>query len=381
MSLSWYTPNYYMSSQYLNAGQSILNLTSNESYYQCDACYQSVNCVDPISNKQQVQFDTILIYLIIYSIELCLSFLNNLLSLNVFLGNKRVRRTNIGVYLTIYSIISIGGNALLVIDQYVQYFKLYPFANNVELSETFHCFLEKSGRQVTLFVCLWLNVLVAFEHGLIICFNFKMNATRWRSVVTLLFVFCVAAATSITMLIYRCEWNVPHKTLKVRLTSDWFYAAAFLAGLVYVLATLLVQSSFASRISQFGTTQQSKTKIFFELLKKHLFVFIPPITCLLCVIPYQIWFSLKGPTQTYFQCGISTVEYSFKVIVHTLPTIPTVITWFIFVHPSKVYMTEFYTETWVGRMWMRRAALTGFKLAQRSSQMTDKSDLKIIIIN
>jgi hypothetical protein len=338
-----------MSSQYSNGGQFGLNQTSNGSYYQCDPCHQGVNCADRIPNKQQIQFNTDYVYLIIYCTTLCLSLLNNLLSLEVFQSSKRIRRTNIGVYLTLYSVISIIGSVLLVVDQSMQYFKPYPFASNDKLSETFHCVLEKTGDQVTLFLCVWLSALIALERGLIICLSFKMNATRWRSVVTLLLVFCVAAVTSTTMVIYRCEWEVPHKTPKARITSRWFYTATFLAGAVYVLATLLVLVSFALRIYYFGTTQESKTKTFLKLLRKHLFIFIPPCVCLLCIIPYQIWYSLKLPNNTYLQCGISTVEYIFKIMIQKLPGIPTVITWLIFVYPSNVYVTEFYMETWSGR--------------------------------
>jgi hypothetical protein len=339
-----------MSSQCLNGGQLILSQYSNTSYCQCNPCFQGVNCADRIPSKRQLQFNTDYVYLIIYLTELCLSLLNNLLSLEVFLGCERVRRTNSGVYLILYSIISITGSVLLVVDQLVQYFKPYPFANNQQLSETFHCFFKKSGEQVTAFLCGSLGALVAFERCLIICFNFKMNATRWRSVVTLLLIFSFTVVTSITMLIYRCEWNVPnHKTPRARITSRWFYTAGFLAGFIYVLGTSLVLINFVLHIYHYGTTQESRKKIFFKLLRKHLFIFIPPITYLLCIIPYQIWYPLRLFQQAYLYCGISTVEYIFKVIVEALSGFPTVITWLIFVYPSNVYMTEFYTNTWSGR--------------------------------
>ena len=149
--------------------------------------------------------------LIVYLIHLCLSLPNNLLSLAVFQGSKRIRRTSIGVYLTIYSIIAIVGNVILVVGQSVRYLKPYHFANNQELSDTFYCFLEKCGFQITALFCLWLSALVAFERGLIICFNFKMKATRWRSIIMLLFVLCVTVVTSVAWLIYRCKWNMPHQ--------------------------------------------------------------------------------------------------------------------------------------------------------------------------
>ncbi|CAF1442081.1 unnamed protein product, partial [Adineta steineri] len=95
------------------------------------------------------------------------------------------------------------GTISLVIGQAVQYLKPYPFANNEELLETFHCFLEKSGYQITALLCLWLSALIALERGLITGFGFKMNATRWRSFVTLLLIFCIAGVTSVPWLFYR----------------------------------------------------------------------------------------------------------------------------------------------------------------------------------
>ena len=340
-----------MSSLCLNDGQLILDQSSNHSYCQCNSCFHGVNCAELIPNKQQVQFNTDYVWLIIYLTALCLSILNNLFSLEVFLGCKSVSRTNTGVYLVLYSITSIIGSTLLAVDQYVQYTKPYPFTDNQQLSETFHCFLRKSGDQVTLFICLWLSALVALENSLIICLYFKKNATRWRSVITLVLFFCIATPISITMLVYRCEWNVPHKTQKARATSRLFYTVTFLAGVVYTLATLLVLVSCASYRYHCGiVVQQSKQRIFAKLLREHWFVFIPPIIYLLGIIPYQIWYPLKGPRQKFLQCGISTTEYTFKVIIQALPSIPTVITWLIFVYPSKVYMTEFYKNTLSGRL-------------------------------
>jgi hypothetical protein len=370
---------YQMLSQCLN-GQFIVNQTLNISYCVCNPCYQGLYCADLIPNKPQMQFGTNYIYLIICLAGLCLSLLNNLLSLDVFLSS-RIRRTNIGVYLIVGAIVFIAGSALLVIDRSIQYFKPYPFTNNIELSEKYHCFLEKSGGQITLFLCLWLSALVALERGLITTLDFKMNATRWRSVVTLLFLTCFTAATTITMLIYRCEYHAPHNKRQTRITSRMFYASAFIAGCIYVLATLLVLVSFALRISTCSTTHESQTEIFRRLLRKHLFIFIPSITYILCICPYQIWYSLKRPEQAFFQCEISTVEYSFKIAIQALTDLPTVITWLVFVYPSNVYMTEFYTATWSGKHARHLLVFFNEKFKKRTNQTLEKKQFWFVDVS
>jgi hypothetical protein len=291
---------------------------------------------------------------------LLLSVVNNVLSLYVFQRCKRLRRTNIGVYLTVYATISIIGSVLLVVGQAIQYFQPYPFANNAQLSETFYCYVKRSGEQVTGFLCLSLGALVAIEHGLILYFNCRMTATRRRSVIACLLVFVIVATTSIPMLIFRCELKESHTSLWDRITSRWFYTAGFLAGIIYFIAIVLILVSFALRIHVYGTTQQSKKKMFFKLVSNHLFVFIPPVIYLLCLIPYQIWYLIKRGEQAFFYCGISAVEYTFKIMAQALSDVPAVITWLIFVYPSNVYMTEFYTETWLGKHAKQTLISLGF---------------------
>lgn len=38
-----------------------------------------------------------------------------------------------------------------------------------------------------------------------------------------------------------------------------------------------------------------------------------------------------------------------QILIELFPTVPTVITWLLFVYPSRVYMTEFYLNTWSGQ--------------------------------
>ncbi|UJR19687.1 hypothetical protein I4U23_022821 [Adineta vaga] len=347
-----------MALQCLNGGRLIFNQTSNKSYCECNSCYEGIQCEEKDLTNSKIEFNLDKDRLIVYSIYLCLSLVNNLLSLTIFQGSKRIRRTNIGIYLIIYSCISLIGSILLVVGQSVQYFKPHPFANNEELSEVFYCFLEKSGYQITALLCLWLSALVALERSLIISFNFKMNATRRRSIVILVPFFCFTAIIGILFLFYRCVATTPDTEPYQRLTSGWIYTAAGLGGLIYFLATIFILISFSSHVYHYGTGGKSKKKIFFILLKKHLFIFIPSIVYVLCVVPYQIWFMFRSPRQAYFGCGISTAEYYYKIILQTLPNIPTIVTWCIFVYPSNVHMTEFYTNTWIGkrlamcRIWM-----------------------------
>ena len=68
----------------------------------------------------------------------------------------------------------------------------------------------------------------------------------------------------------------------------------------------------------------------------------------LCYPPFNS-IAKHDRTRSYYFCGISLPEYIIRVLIRSLVGAPFVITWLLFVYPSRVYMTEFYTNTWCGQ--------------------------------
>ncbi|CAF0939961.1 unnamed protein product [Adineta steineri] len=133
----------------------------------------------------------------------------------------------------------------------------------------------------------------------------------------------------------------------VREVFSWFYITGGIA--VYVLATLLMLISFARRIRRYGMENSSYIKTFLKLLWTHLFVFVPPAVYGISQIPYGVILHTKDPKESYLDIDKPTEEYIIKVSAEVLTRVPVVITWLLFVYPSKVYMTEFYLNTWSGQ--------------------------------
>jgi hypothetical protein len=159
--------------------------------------------------------------------------------------------------------------------------------------------------------------------------------------------FAVAGGSATPMILYKCDWeNIPNLQT-VRGFYGWFYTISGIT--LYVVATLFVLISFARRIRRYGTENGSFIKTFLKLLYTHLFIFIPPIAYGVGYLPYAIIDLVKNPKYSYYQCGISTVEFIVKVLIDRLLSISIIVTWLLFVYPSKVYMTEFYLNTWSGQ--------------------------------
>jgi hypothetical protein len=174
-----------------------------------------------------------------------------------------------------------------------------------------------------------------------------MNARRWRSLLTTTVIFVIAAGSVTPMLLYKCGWNDKPSLKIARGFFVWFYISGGI--LIYVLATLLILISFTRRIRRYGMENGSFIRTFLKLLYTHLFIFVPPIAYAVGYTPFTIVHQRRNPGQAYFQCGISTEEYIIKILIEILQGVSFVITWLLFVYPSKVYMAEFYRNTWSGQ--------------------------------
>ena len=334
------------SSKCLNDGICVVNKSFNSTFCQCDLCHEGSLCETFI--RKQTQYDTAYIYLILFITGLCLSVLNNTACLELFIGCKRIRQTNYGIYLIIYSILSLVANILLVTDAAINY---YPnqLTNDSVAHGVFSCLVATVGYNMFVYLGLWFSSFVAFEHSLLIYFGCRINVTRWRSVVTVIVTFAIAIGTSTPLVVYNCDWGKIPKLKTARGFITWFYITV--AIVVYVVANIIILISFTRHIRIHGLENNSFIITFLKLLYRHLFIFIPPIAYAVCYIPYTIVINTKNnmfPKRSYYQCGISIGEYIVKVLLEILTGIPFVVTWLLFVYPSKVYLTEFYTNTYSG---------------------------------
>ncbi|CAM4918625.1 unnamed protein product [Rotaria socialis] len=333
----------------LNNGQCAVDTILNTTYCECASCYGGSVCEHTISSQSQI--DTIYVYLIVSIIGLFVSLLNNILGLELFIGCSRVRRTNCGIYLIVYSIVSILSSILFAVNQSVKYYLDKIPKSDLSHYPAYQCYFAKIGYNTLVYVCIWLSACIAVERGLIVSWNSKTNATRWRSICTIIFLSAVACGSITPMIIYKCDWDNIPSLQTMRLILVWFSTVAGLS--TYVLAILLILISFARRIRRYGTENGSFIKTYLKLFYSHLFIFIPPIAYAVGYIPYTIVNNTQDTNQLYFQCGISMVEFIVKVLIESLQGVPPVLTWLLFIYPSKVYMTEYYMNTWSGQRLAR----------------------------
>lgn len=328
-----------------NNSTCVFNMALNKSYCQCTECYHGELCENITFLASN--FDIKYVFVIIHVVGLVISIINNGLIFELLICCKRIRHTNCGIYLFCYSICSLVSQTLLAISQIVPY-----YSNSLEFNgrqrEILDCVVYKVGYNMFVYICIWFNAIIAFERGLIICSNGRMNNNRWRPFITVLIVSLIAGGSVTPLIWYNCQWNNSVPFLRTyRIFVIWFYIVVGLT--IYVLATLLLLISFERRIGRYGMENGSCIKTYCKLLKTHLFIFIPPIVYIIGYVPYSIVINTGEGGKWYYYCGISNAEFITRILIETLTFVPVIITWLLFVYPSKVYMTEFYLKTWSGQ--------------------------------
>lgn len=331
-------------SQCLNNGICTVNDLLNTTSCLCGPCHEGNFCENII--RRQKTYNTKYVFLYLYCFGWFISLLNNCMSLELFIRCRAIRRTNCGVYLIIYSTLALLASTLLVADGVVEY-DINTFGGSPYARDTFHCVVGVAGYNTAVFLCIWFSASIQLEQGLIAYRGATKNSTRTKSIIVSALLLAMGIGCSIPIAFYRCDWDHMPGLKAARVFLMYFHIA--IPIIIYIIATVLSLIGFARRIRAYGMEMRSYKKTFAKLAYSHLFIFIPPFVYAICYGPFNLVASQSKAGMAYYQCGISLGEYIIKVLLRATMGLPFVITWLIFVYPSRVYMNEFYMNTWCGQ--------------------------------
>lgn len=335
---------YLNTSRCLNNGTCVMNYLLNITYCICDPCHDGKFC--EMFSSRQHQYPTPYHNLILYIVALCISLLNNIICLELFLRSKAIRQTNCGIYLIIYSILSILASIFIVAEGYVLY-DTSTFGGRPDSRYRFHCVVGMASYNTATFLCIWFSASVQLERGIVLLFKTTTKITRKRSIIVSVILLAMGIGCAAPLVYYNCNWDIVPGLQKLRVFFNTFHIA--IPVLIYIIATVLSLIAFARRIRTYGMENRSYIGTFVKLVYSHLFIFIPPLAYAFCYGLYNIVASRSDSVTGYYYCGISPAEYAIKIILRSLTAIPFITTWLVFVYPSRVYVTEFYMYTWCGQ--------------------------------
>jgi hypothetical protein len=281
------------------------------------------------------------VYIIFTWIFVGVSLFSNLLSLQTFLFSKRIRETNCGVYLILFSIVCIVINLVL------------PIRNLPVSTEPFDiaiCFTWDLVIIPSISCLQWLNGMIASERALIECHeNFNMFDSRRRSFIlsmllilisiiwnTLPNVFCRESGITINT----CDGNL-NRTGNILLSM--FFYHEIIPFLLFVLATIFYMRHLVQHRASITDRKQTFMDIVHSCLN-HLDFFMPLVVYTVSVLPTFIYYIIHP----YYSPINSREKYVLGLVFELIYHFSTTLTFLTYVYTNKVYREHFWIFSPVG---------------------------------
>ncbi len=306
--------------------------------------YMGISNEKRFKNYQQIE--TIVGFLLAIA-----SLLSNFLVLQTFLCSRKVRITNLGVYPILFS------SSCLVVSLIRGVFTFVAtFISAAKLDNTYkliQCIVMRLFISSLTYCFFWLILYIAIERILIEYSFVGLYDSRRRSLISSICLYIIAPTINISIIIFGrkstssftdfCQLNFTSTGYIVYSIFRWIAylgapAALLISGCFILHHLLQHRLYFAANGSSLG----SSIKL---ILSNHRDFILQPLAFVICVMPYFILGQCMtcSKADTYVVGKLSTI---FKLLSDAAPAT----TFLTYVSPSKFYMQEFWSRSYVGRL-------------------------------
>ncbi|CAF1455769.1 unnamed protein product [Adineta steineri] len=353
-----------------NNGQCFLN-TCN-----CTICYTGLLCEQEkysqnlwelgISNENRFKYDSLIL-----TIALCIisffSLISNFLALQTYLSSEKIRITNLGIYLILYSF------GCLIVTTILFLFGLLQYIGLVLSTNVIRCAFIRLISNSIVFCLVWLNLYIAIERALIEYNIVGLYDRKRRSLILCLLLYILIPLSNILPIIFGRKPNYSLCTLNLTSTGYFFYSNlqyvhylvgpfAFTISFIFIIIHL-----FKHRRNL--TDEETIFKSICLIMKKHYGFCVPLVIFTALISPYFV----LGKVMT---CGSANTSLVGKMttITNILSNLILALTFLMYVYPSSVYMNAFWQSSYCGRIliYLKRRF---WKKANNLQQM----DMSVII--
>jgi len=294
--------------------------------------------------------------------------LNGILCLQTYLC-KKIRITNLGIYLIILSIVSILiGLMVLVMGSIVSYVKELP---RPDLFLDLECLIYSKFVYVP-FVSMynWFIASVAIERMLLECFNksYTLHDSRRRSIIASTIIVIICPLTTLPG-VFTVRQNQPSALRSVQcinftplgyilyVTMTRIHPFAFY--LIYIVANIIVLIHLLRHRRRFVDNHSLPAQAYL-ILYKHKDFFIPYLIQALGGLPYTLMDFIMT-CSTAQSILVARINIAFTV----LQIVPFVITFYLYIYLSPVYWEIFWNSSPVGKCLtkMKRKVQNVYKIS------------------
>ena len=337
----------------------------------CDLCYYGERCEKERFSNNLWSLGSVMLHTpgTFFAVKFlsiffsCVQIINCLICLQTYLSSKKIRITNIGVYLILYSIISLLLGLQLLIQSVLLLYALDLGYDYWRIS----CFIDRKFVYTSFtFILGWTIFLIGLERLLIECFHYGLYDSRKRSFILIIVVSIICCLTTIPG-IFTLK-NIPEDQLlsqilpvitpiscinysSVGYIIDKIILSVHVYGtfLCYIILCIIVvihMLRHRKRIAPNYTTQQNIRFI----LRNHRDFFIPLVSLIICSTPMIIINEMMTCAKA---SQIKSIPYLLVIFGYVFTFLPVSLSFFLYIYPANVYMVAFRRQSFLGRCLFR----------------------------
>ncbi|CAF2037860.1 unnamed protein product [Rotaria magnacalcarata] len=341
---------------------------SNRSACICYPCYYGDTCENEIFSRNLwtvgLPYSPAMTPKIFYVINSIMSFfivitiINSVLCLQTYFCSKRVRITNVGVYLIFNAIISFLLGLMLSIQSITSWLPQYIPEDYWKIS----CLIDRKFVYMSLAYMLgWSIFLIGFERMLVECFHYSLYDSRKRSFITLTSVCIICSLTTIPGIFTLKNLSADQLGIAGRLNiamvtcvnyTSLGYIIDKIILSIHVYGTFILYIVLCVVVFKHILRHRRKTVPAHTtpqnvriILHKHRDFFIPLLASIICSTPMIVVNEIMTCAKVSESKSVPYI-YLFGSMFTSLPI---ALSFFTFIYPANVYMTAFWKESFVGR--------------------------------
>ncbi|CAF3954494.1 unnamed protein product [Rotaria sordida] len=337
----------------------ITNNTTTTPYCLCNKCFTGSQCeieqysknlwIYGISKENKKDYSP---YneRIIFGIFAIISFVSNLLSLQTFLFCKKIRITNLGIYLILYSLTGMIISMIHIIFAFLNL--LYNFEEVSESNRLIQCAFLYLLQNSLIFCLQWLWLYIAVERGFIEYSYVSLYDPRRRSLISSILLFTLLPLSNILPILFgRKDYSyTSYNFCLLNFTSIGYtfyliiYYISYIASpLSFTIACVFIFKHLIEHRRNLIDDESFRSSLILIASKHHDF-FLPILVYYLLVSPQFILDNLMNCLR-----ADSIVVFRTQIVTRIIFDSTLTLTFFIYVYLSKLYLWEFWHTSPFGR--------------------------------
>ncbi|CAF0895045.1 unnamed protein product [Rotaria sordida] len=342
-----------------NNGKCFINDTTTISYCLCNRCFTGNQCeierysknlwMYGISKENKIYYNPRNEQIILSTISI-ISFVSNLLSLQTFLFSKKIRITNLGIYLILFSLTGLINSIIQSVFAFLNV--AYGSKKASEFNRLIQCAFIRLLVYSFNFCLYWFCLCIAVERILIEYALVSLYDSRRRSLISSILLYILIPLSNLLPILFgRKDYSynsydfclLNFTPVGYTFYSIFYYINYIAAPLSFTIACIFIFKHLIEHRLNLVNDESFRSSLIL-ILSKHYDFFLPPLVFCLLTSPYFIF-------DKFMNClrADSITVSRIESVIQLLDNSALALAFLIYVYLSKIYLKEFWQTSPFGR--------------------------------